>query len=146
MVSVNILVDFPLNSRRSTGACTPANPAPPPFGAGRRGSTIRHPKPLEGCACRSATRRARSHAKRCPAARSWVAPAKPPPRTAALRRHRRRPRLHAFQAVRSAMSGQDRVPLHLMKPVHRGPMDRDHGPVHGILSPCIRDPWLSRAV
>jgi hypothetical protein len=52
VVSINILVDFPLNSSRNTGALHAGEPRAAPFDAGRRGSTIRHPKPLEGCACR----------------------------------------------------------------------------------------------
>jgi hypothetical protein len=57
-------LDLPPQHRRLHAG----EPCAAPFGAGRRGSTIRLPEPLEECACRSATRRARSRAKRCPTA------------------------------------------------------------------------------
>jgi hypothetical protein len=49
----------------------------------------------------------------------------------ALRRVRRHPCLHAISAVRSAMYGRDRLPLRFEKAVHRGPVHRVHGAVHG---------------
>jgi hypothetical protein len=41
-------------------------------------------------------------------------------------------RLHAFWAVGFATDARDHVPLRLEWPVHRGPVSRAHGPVHGV--------------
>jgi hypothetical protein len=76
---------------RSTGARTPASPAPPPFSAGRSGCTSHPLEPLDVCAFASATRRAHTRTKWCPTVWSRVAPANPPPRAAALWRVRRHP-------------------------------------------------------
>jgi hypothetical protein len=67
-------------------------------------------------------------------------------RRSAAARHRAAPvsgvvaaarRTHASRTVRSVMDGPGRVPLRFKWPVHRGPMDRAHGSVHGILSRWI---------
>jgi hypothetical protein len=81
---------FPLGLHRRTRDLAGAA-APPPSGAGRRRGTG---NPLDSpvtCANASATRRARPHTFWSTTARSRAAPANSPPRSAALRRARRRP-------------------------------------------------------
>jgi hypothetical protein len=95
VVSIIFLVVFPLSTRRSTGTHTPANPAPLPSGAGRRGSSIHLPEPLQECRVAQLCvelARARNDApqhdleprRRAPAARRRT-PATPPPHPARTR-------------------------------------------------------------
>jgi hypothetical protein len=71
---------------------------------GRRGGRERHPGPTP-----ASSRRA------------------PPLSSDAAAAHR----VHTSRAVRSCVDGPDRVPLRVMRPVHRGPVHRAHGAVHG---------------
>jgi hypothetical protein len=115
--------------------------APPPYGAGRRGCPRHLPDPLALLACSPATRRAQGRAK-------W----RPEQQDRVRRRSSRRgaaalpvsgdvaaaSRTHASRALGSAMNGPDQIPLHLKGTVHRGPVRRAHGAVHG----ARVHPWL----
>jgi hypothetical protein len=118
VVSIIFPPSLVLHAHRSTDACTPANPAPPPFGVDRRGSPTRLLEPLDVCACLSATRRGRSHTKQCP-----VDDLGQRRRSAAARRRAALisgapavvPRLLTSWAMRSVMDGRDHVPLHISR-------------------------------
>jgi hypothetical protein len=122
---------FPLSFHRRTRDLTGAA-VPPPSGAGRRRGTG---NPLDSpvtCANASATRRAHSRTFWSNAAGSRAAPANSPPRAAALRRARRRPS-PARVLGRGISDGcaKSRTPC-FEWPVHRGPVSRAHGAVHGV--------------
>jgi hypothetical protein len=96
VVSITYPPFLDLHAHRSTGARTPARPAPPPFGVDRRDRWGRRLFGLVTCAIAPATHRTRSWSSWCPVARSRAAPVSPPPRAAALRRTRRRAPLAHF--------------------------------------------------
>jgi hypothetical protein len=86
--------------------------------------------PSVTCACAPSTFCSSPWSERWPGAPSRANAGELPPRAASLRRRRRRPRVHTCRAIRSCMDGPDRVPLRVMRPVHRGPVHRAHGAVH----------------
>jgi hypothetical protein len=93
VVSIIFPRSLVIHAHRSTSGRTPANPAPTPFGASRRGSPTHLLEPLDVCTCLSATRRGCSRTKQCPIARSRATPAKrrhAPPRRSCLWHARRR--------------------------------------------------------
>jgi hypothetical protein len=117
---------------RSTGARTPASPAPHPFGAGRRGCTSHPLEPLEVCAVAPATCRAHARTNWCPVQRSRVrrrSSDEAPPRRSCLQRARCRAFLNVGAFSWSCYTG-----VAYLAPEGKGQRDAGHSKWRSVAS------------